>query len=214
MIAITSRRRGRLAAVVLFLAIFYGCASTPAEFDGLQPASGRVVFSLDKGVQIRGGSDSVFLARGDYRVIKQNAHGSMYAAPGYAVIRQSSRGYLGYLGGVWVPRDPSANARVFVLYDTSERLYSDLPTAVSVPADVERRMLEQAKLDEAGTGSIVRVPEPPQTSFEYGNPAYSPVAILITALLETQKGKPDVIAEVPRADFERLIGPAEPARSR
>jgi hypothetical protein len=186
-----------------------GCASTPPEMEDISEASGNVVFSLVGGMLIRDGSQSVHLASGNYRIVKKNSYGSMLAAPGFGVIRSSSRGYFGYQGGVWMPRNRGANAKIYVLHETSERQYQSLESALTLPADAERKMLEM----ESKNGSGSKNPLDTTTSgssqpFEYGNPAYSPVATVVMALIESQRGKPDVIAEISQAEFEKLLEPS------
>jgi hypothetical protein len=181
-----------------------GCASTPADMEDLNDAPATVVFSLADGVQIRGGTQSIHLAGGNYRVVKQNRHGSMVAAPEFGVIRPSPRGFLGFQGGIWLPKDPSANARIYVLYETSERLYPNLQTALTVPADAERKILE-ASGEPVDSGKSPSVPAPGSPNFQYGNIAHSPAAALVMGIADSQRGKPDVIVELSQTELHQLL---------
>lgn len=171
----------------------------------LSEASGDVVFSIDDGIQVQAGDQPVYLASGHYRIFKTNASGSMYAAPGFGVIRKTSRGFLGFRGGVWVPRDARASAKVYVLYETSERLYPDLRSALTVPADEERKLLEQERLEANRTPPPGAPPQATPPPFQPGNVAHSPALLLVMGLAETQRGKPDVIAEMPQAELQKHL---------
>jgi hypothetical protein len=194
--------------------ILISCASAPAAFDRLTDASGQVIFALDDGVQVKTGSDPIYLARGGYRVIKSGPEGSMYAGPEFGVVRKSVRGYLGYPGGVWIPRDPNAMAKIFVFVGLGERLYPNLTDALTLPAEAERKMVEQAALEGIDYTQIKRStcaeePLPPSGAF------IGPASVaLLCAIFEYQRGKPDVIGELSGKDLEKLIGPAAPAKGR
>lgn len=190
--------------VLTFALVCAGCASTPADMEDLYDIPATVAFTLADGVQVRSGTQSVHLARGSYRVVKQNRYGSMLAAPEFGVIRSSPRGYLGYQGGIWLPSDPRTSARIYVLYETSERLYPNLQSALTVPADAERKILE-ANGGPAGLGSSFSVPAPGDPNFQYGNIAHSPAAQLVMMIVESQRGKPDVIVELSQAELHELL---------
>lgn len=196
------------------LLVLEGCASAPREFEQLENASGRVIFELDKGIQVKDGNDAIYLAQGGYRIVKSGRQGSMYVGPDYGVIRRSARGYLGYPGGVWIPADRDSKVQVFVFVGLGERLYTNLSAALTLPSEAERKMEEQALLagiddSKFGRQSCAKDPLPPPG----GVIGPASVAILC-AIFEYQRGKPDVIGELPRMRFENLVGPSAPARVR
>lgn len=199
--------RACLAGMLLILA---SCASNPIDFQNLSKASGKVVFTLDEGIQVKGGSEPIYLARGNYRIVKDSGVGGMYLGPDFGIVRKSSRGYLGHPGGVWIPRDPNSLIKVFVLVGLRERLYPDLSVALTLPAKAEREMVELAAREGVDLDAIARQScagdplQPPGSTVGWAT------AALICAFVESEIGKPDVISELSRSDFDRMIGPAAP----
>lgn len=199
----------RLLFVAASLALA-SCATAPPEFDRLADASGRVVFLLEHGIQVKGGDDPIYLASGPYRIVKSGAAGSMFVAADYGVIRRTARGYLGYSGGVWIPRDVNSTAKVFVFVGMRERLYADLTSALTLPAQTALKMAEEAASEGIDYDKIERQRCEEQPLSDRG----WATVLLLCAIVEAQRGKPDVIAELPRPEFEALIGPSVPARER
>lgn len=200
----------RLSFVALVLTLS-ACASAPAEFERLVDAPGHVVFELDDGVEAIAGSSPIYLSSGGYRLVKSSKDGGLYAAPEFGVIRKTRRGFLGYPGGIWIPHDRNGVAKIFVLAGMGERLYPDLPTALALPKEAEKRMYEEASRQGIDLDKIERTgcEGPPDN-----RPGWA-TAMLICALAESERGKPDVIGELPRAAFEKLILSTLPAtRSR
>jgi hypothetical protein len=188
------------------------CASAPPEFERLSDASGNVIFVLEQGIQVKSGVEPIYLAAGPYRITRSGAEGAMYVGADYGVIRRTTRGYLGYPGGVWIPRDQKVTAKVFVLVGLGERLYTDLPSALTLPAEADRKMAEQAAREGIDYDKIVRQTCRDAPMTPYGATVGWASAALLCAIVESERGKPDVISELPRKELESLIGPVAPAR--
>lgn len=198
--------------LVLASLLLTACASAPPEFDRVSDASGQIIFALEHGIQVKSDPDPIYLASGSYRITKTGAEGAMYVGSDYGVIRRTARGYFGYPGGVWFPRDPNATAKIFVFTGLGERMYVDLPAALTLPAENDRKMVEQAALEGIDYTKIEKRPcddgpmQPPGSRVGWASIA------LLCAIIDGQRGKPDVIAELPRRQLEALIGPAAPVK--
>jgi len=177
-----------------WLVLVSGCATDPIELAGLQPTGPVRSFELREPVTASGGSEATHLALGTYRSVRSGPSGTMYAAPGFGIIRHSSRGFMGYPGGIWIPSDPGLPAKVYVLIGMRERLYPNLEAAVALPAHEERQAQARAA-PQAGGGTLLEETRYDQSGWL--------TVLVIGALVEQQQGKAEFIAEISRAEVER-----------
>jgi len=185
--------------LLLLLVFIASCASPPAGFDDAVAVSNEVAFVLKEGTLVVAGSKPIYLAKGDYRRVRSGAGGALFVGPAHGVIRQTSRGFLGYTGGAWVPTDPIAPVKIVMFEGQGERLYSSLATALSVPEEAE------LKMRDAETPDDTRTPEQRMQSCMGGAGAGNVTVSLICAAAEQQRVVPDVIGELSRRDFERFL---------
>lgn len=204
-----------LILLSLILVMLSGCA-TP-ELSGLSPIQNGKSFNVKEMMVSNtglfegpAGDRRYGIAPGVYLAEQENALGTFYKGPRYGVFYAVPQGFMVRSGGVWVPRNPMLEVKVYAYFDLEWTQVDDYQSAISLQVPKEGR--DGAKLDTAQL-AINNAPKGSPIIHQAvgGAIAYA----LIDAVIAADRGKPAFIWDVADKEMNKniraLVNPGSPS---